>query len=493
MKNTRKVLSIDIGASSGRLFVTTYDGERFTHEETYRFQNGMIEKDGHLYWDYDEILNHILKGLEITMRSHRDISTLGVDTWAVDYGRLDEEGHLIDLPFGYRDSRNQSSMQNLLSKTEYGEIYQESGIQKIDFNTIFQLHDDLRSKRAFSEFLFIPDLIVYDLTGEKRCELTNLSTSCLYDPRKRCLSQKMLDLIGLDKRSIAPIIPPSTKVGHLKKEWIEKCHLYDLEVVSVGSHDTASAVAAADINETRAYLASGTWSLLGVELDRPIITEESYARNFTNEIGLDHSVRFLKNIMGLFILQEIRNDLRSSGKEFSFQEIADLASEVRDNEIYIDVEDELFQKPGDMLKKYLSYIKKTEQDQNEITLPVVFRSIYESMAFKYIKEFEALKKLTGKALDSLCVIGGGNKASLLNQMIADCLSIEVISGKSEATVCGNALAQLIYLGEFKDHQEARAKLVNQTEKEIYLPKDVDLYREKYRRYLEVIQRGRRLA
>ncbi len=484
-----RTLSIDIGASSGRIYVTDFDGNSFFSVETYRFQNEMVNHEGHLCWDFESMMSNILQGLSVSFSKYKEIRTIGIDSFAVDYGLLDKRDNLISWPLGYRDYRNQDSMAKVLSKVDYRDIYQESGIQKLDFNTIFQLADDISKKKYFSSFLLIPDLIAFYLTGIKKMELTNLSTTALYNPLTRSLSHKNMNLIGLKEENFSPIIYPSSLIGHLKQSLLDQYHLYDCEVVAVGSHDTASAVASAPIDSKTAFLASGTWSLLGIELDSPLINDETYSNNFTNEIGLDHSIRFLKNIMGLFILQEIRHDYVRKEKEISFQEIAQMAQGVTDNSIYIDIEDECFKKPGNMIEKYYSYLKKTNQYQGEMELKHIARSIYESMAFKYVREFHTLKRITGKEIQRLCVIGGGAYAKLLNQLIADSLNIEVITGEGEATVYGNTLAQLIYLGLFKDHIEARKVLSKSTIRESYLPKDTERTAEKYKDYLNTISIG----
>lgn len=482
----KKVLSIDIGASSGRFIVVSYDNGVFNHEEVYRFPNGMIEEDGHLRWNFNQIKKYLDEGLIKTFSLHPDIKSIGVDTWAVDYGILNKENELDENPIGYRDYRNDEAANRLLSKVSYQEIYNESGIQFLPFNTIFQLYDDLE-KRMVDKFLLIPDLINYYLTGNRFIELTNASTTALYNPLTKKWSEKNLNLIGLNTTQMPSLIYPSKKVGVLSSSIVKRLNIPSVDVISVGSHDTASAVAAIQLDNNSAYLSSGTWSLLGVELDKPIITEESYKANFTNEIGLEHTVRFLKNIMGLFIIQEIKKDIDKQ-KEYSFQQLQDEAKKVNDNHIYIDVQDDLFQRPGNMLNKYYEYLKKTKQYQDNLSVGQIIRSIYESMAFKYIEEFNNLKKITAKPLNKIVVIGGGMKAKLLNQLIADCLNVIVKTGESESTVYGNALAQFIYLNEFDSLNTAREALKAHTNSETYMPQEVEKYQRKYVEYLKVIGR-----
>lgn len=483
-----KVLAIDIGASSGRFIVVDYDSIKgFRNKETYRFYNGMSSIDNHLRWDFNSLMENIYKGLEITFKEHKDIKSIGVDTWGVDYGALNDQGELIAQPLGYRDSRCKVAANKLLSKIDYSYVYERSGIQFLNFNTLFQLYDDnVINSLEYQTFLLIPDLINYFLTGQKFIELTNLSTTALYNPIKKEIDENLLNLCNVKKESLPQIIYPSKKVGSLKKDIIKKYNLYPCDVISVGSHDTASAVASLSLNKNSAYLSSGTWSLLGVELDKPLINKETYNANFTNEIGLEHRVRFLKNIMGLFIIQELRKDFLKTNPNITFADIHEAAKKVNDNKVFIDVNAADFQEPGNMLEKYYSYLKKTHQ-YKKMSIGEIARSIYESMAFKYLEEFHKLERIVGNKLYSICVMGGGVNATLLNQLIANVLNINVYVGLLEATVFGNALAQFIYLKEFKNLNSARDELNKFTPNIIYKPHDVELYRCKYIYYKKVME------
>ncbi len=478
-----KVLSIDIGASSGRLALISYDKmNKFSFEEIYRFSNGQIVKNNSLYWDFNEIMNNILIGLNKAFNLHPDIKSIGVDTWGVDYGRLNETGELIDEPFGYRDERCFKASSELLKNIDYKTIYGKTGIQFLNFNTIFQLFDDYKNNRRTQKILLIPDLINYYLTGYKYIELTNLSTTALYNPISKKIDDYLLGLIKIDKSIFPQIIFPSSVVGELKDELVEKFNLKKVKVLSVGSHDTASAIASLHLTKNVAYLSSGTWSLLGVELDKPIINDESYKANFTNEIGLENKIRFLKNIMGLFIIQELKKEFEKEDKQITFGRMHEMSKEVSDNDIYVDINDELFQKPNDMLNKYYLYLKKTNQYKGEMSIGEITRSIYESMAFKYLDEFLLLKSITKLDIKKLIIVGGGSNAKLLNQLIANVLGIEVEIGESEGTAYGNALAQLIYWKEFSNLDEAREELYRYHFKEVYYPKEIELYQEKYKVY-----------
>lgn len=482
-----QVLSIDIGASSGRFIVVDYDNIKgFSYKETFRFGNGMSKIDNHLRRNFSELMENIYKGLSVTFKEFRKIKSIGVDTWGVDYGAL-RNGELITPPIGYRDSRCKNAATDLLKRIDYSYIYERSGIQFLNFNTLFQLYDDkVLNKLDYDTFLLIPDLINYYLTGEKFIELTNLSTTALYNPVKKEIDEELLKLCNVKKESIPKIIYPSKKVGSLRKDIIKKYDLYPCDVVSVGSHDTASAVASLSLNKNMAYLSSGTWSLLGIELDEPLINEETYKANFTNEIGLEHRVRFLKNIMGLFIIQELKKDFMKENPDITFGDIHSEAMKVDDNKIFIDVNASDFQEPGNMLEKYYNYLKKTNQYQ-KLTIGQIARSIYESMAFKYLEEFKKLGKIVNKKLLGICAMGGGINATLLNQLIANVLNVNVYLGLSEATIFGNALAQFIYLKEFKNLNQAREELNKFTPNIVYKPQNVELYRCKYIHYKKILE------
>lgn len=479
----KKVLAIDIGASSGRFIVVTYkNGEGFSYIETYRFLNGMKMIDNHLRWDFNELIKEIYTGLSTTLNEHKDINCLGVDTWGVDYGLLNETNDLVELPIGYRDVRCKMSADDFLSSHDYSSVYYKSGIQFLNFNTFFQLRYDIIRGVDFKSFLMIPDLINYFLTNKKFIELTNLSTTAFYNPLERNVDNELIKLINLDKGTIPNIILPSQKVGIIKDNIANTLSIPQIDVVSVGSHDTASAVASINLDSDTAFISSGTWSLLGVELETPLINGDTYKANFTNEIGLEHSVRFLKNIMGLFIIQELKKDFSFEFPGITFSEIHRQALIVEDNSIYIDVNDEIFQTPGNMLNKYYQYLKKTNQFKGKMTIGEIGRSIYESMAFKYLEEFESLKKITNRKINKIIIVGGGSKATLLNQLIANCLNVNVQVGLSEATVFGNALAQFIYLKEFKNLKEARVELSKYYNGKSYIPNNVEKYRDKYKDY-----------
>ncbi len=482
-----KALSIDIGASSGRMIVYDFVNHKLNSEETYRFLNGAISINNSLRWNIKEILEKIKEGLLITLEKYPNIETIGVDTWACDYVLLDKDNKLVFDPYSYRDVANTMAANKFLKskKNSYYEVYKRTGIQYLPFNTIFQL---LRSKDDISydsTFLMIPDVINYYLSGTKCNEITNLSTTALYNPNKKCIDLDLLKLIGIDKSIFNKTIESSKKIGDLR-DYFKKEN--KIEVVSVGSHDTASAIASIPLDEDSCYLSSGTWSLLGVELTSPLINEDSYCKNFTNEIGLENRTRFLKNIMGLFIVQELRKDFLSIDPHITFDKINAAVLNVPSSDTYIDIDDSLFSTPNNMLNKFNSYLDKTNQKRLK-TIPEIIRCVYESMAMKYLTEFKSLEQLTNRKFKQLYVVGGGINSTLLNQLIADVLNMNVITLDSEGTALGNAIAQLIYKGIFKDLKDARTFLKDyylKIQKE-YTPTENKLYLSKYDKYLKTIK------
>ena len=485
-----KALSIDIGASSGRCIVIEYKNGEFFKNETYRFLNGMVNIHDSLRWNIKHILKEVTNGIIESLKKYPDIETIGVDTWGCDYVLIDDKKEdIIELPYAYRDKRNIEASNKLLKKVDYFKIYSKTGIQFLPFNTIFQLYVDSLNKKEFDSFLMIPDVINFYLTGNKYLEVTNLSTTSLYNPKTKEIDLDLLKLIKVDPNKFPPIIQPFSKVGKLRKDLFKDFDVSNIDVVS-GAHDTASAIASITLSSDSCYLSSGTWSLLGIELNEPLITIEGYKANFTNEVGLNNTIRYLKNIMGLFIIQELRKDLLKVDPLITFEKMNNLASEVNDNDIFIDIDDELFNTPDNMLNKFYEYLRKTNQETN-LEIKNIIRIIYESMAFKYLIEFKKLKEITKKEINKIYVVGGGSNATLLNQLIANTLNIEVITLDSEGSALGNALAQFIYKGIFANLTEARNALnkSNYLKMKRYYPKDIDLYQDKFNKYLKIINRG----
>ena len=481
-----KVIAVDLGATSGRVMTVTHENHKFSYEENARFLNRVYtDKKGVLRWDFAYLLKNVINGIQVALEKHPDIESIGIDTWAVDYGFI-KDGKLMEDPACYRDQRSFKSQKEVLSKIPFSKIYSLCGIQNLHFNTIYQLASETRDYKDVDTFLMIPDLIAYFLTGVARLEETNASTTSLYIRDQKRLSKELLDAIGVPERIFPKIILSGEKYGNLKKEYLPKNVDHDVAVLAVATHDTGSAVLGANGEGEFAYLSSGTWSLIGTELDHPIINDESREDNFTNEIGYNSTIRFLKNTMGMFLINEVRNDYKERGEEIKVSQIAPLVEESKDVDCTLDVNNPLFETPGKMFSKVEKYCKDTSQPLPS-TPGQMMKVIYKSMALSYKYIIERLEKLTGVPFKSLLVVGGGNQASVLNQYTADACQLEVITGSSEATVLGNSLAQFISLGSVASVEEGRKDISLSIESKKYLPSEKEYWEREYSKFLSRVE------
>lgn len=483
-----KVISIDIGATSGRVMVVEENNSRLTYREINRFDNRIYEKDNTLYWDFLLLIDNIKEGIQMALSKEDDIESIGIDTWAVDYGVIDKEGSLIEDPLCYRDTHTFEKQKEVLARIPFKTIYSKVGIQNLHFNTIYQLYKDDRLKEG-NRILLIPDLISYFLTGSIRMEETNASTTSLYDFRNKRMDPELLNALDIPSDIFPPLIFPGEEYGELKEEYYPKGYKgKKVKVLAVATHDTASAVLGTNGEGQFAYLSSGTWSLLGTELKDRILSEESRKADFTNEIGFDSTVRYLKNTMGMFLINEVRNDFRKKGTEIKVSDIKRHVDESEDIDSYLDTNDPVFETPGDMICKIDRYLEKTHQTKPK-DKGQYLRLIYQSMALSYRKLVDTLEYLTKHKVDKLIIVGGGNQAVVLNQYTANSLNREVKTGPIEATVIGNAVCQFIHHKVFKDIVEARKAISESTEGKYYLPKDSELWNRKYERFLTIINGG----
>ena len=482
----RKMLAIDLGASSGRGIVGAFDGERLTLRENHRFSNDPVNLCGRLYWDILRIFHEIKLSVQKTVLDGDAVSSIGIDTWGVDYGLLDRAGRLLSNPVHYRDTRTEGA-QELVSRTVPAEeLYRVAGIQTLNFNTVYQLaveREEAPEKLAQAErMLNIPDLLNYFLTGRMANEYTILSTGALLDAKKRDYAWELLDRLGIPRRLFGDVTAPGTDLGTLLPQVQGETGKTDAHVLTVASHDTASAVIAVPSEEKDfLYISSGTWSLMGTELFDPLINAESRAANFTNEGGACGTVRFLKNIMGLWIIQESRRQWRREGKDYSFAQMEAWAKESTPFRSLIDVDDSDFATPGDMPEKIRAYCKRTAQPVPESVGEVV-RCIYESLALKYRSVAERVMELMGRRARVIHVVGGGTKDRFLSQLTADACGIPVCAGPEEATAIGNLMMQLMAAGEVSDLGQARRVVAASFETKQYLPTaDRNMWDEAYGR------------
>lgn len=472
---TLQLLAFDLGASSGRAILGRYDGERLSLEEVHKFPNGGDSVNGHLYWNVLRLFHEIKVGLKKAQDATGKLDSLGIDTWGVDYGLLDKNDELLSNPYHYRDSRTNGLLEKIVEIVPQEEIYGVTGIQFMPFNTLVQLYADVLYRPWILEgaraLLFMPDLLNFFLTGKKGNEYTIASTSQFLEAKSGQWAISLLERLGIKSSLLGEIVFPGTVLGSVLPQVADECGLTgEVTVVAVGSHDTASAVAATPMEDTdrSAYLSSGTWSLLGMELDTPMITDRSLAANFTNEGGVGGKIRFLKNISGLWLIQQCRKSWQRQGMNLSFDDIALKAAKAEPMKFRLDPDDPVFLSPPDMPTAILEYCAATGQAKPE-NIGEMARGIYESLAFSYRDTLETLEEVTGKRIETVNVVGGGTQAQLLCQLTADITGRRVVAGPVEATAMGNLLVQLMAKGEIKNLDEARELVKRSVELVEYVP------------------------
>lgn len=445
-------LSIDIGASSGRHILSSVQNGKLILEEVYRFENGMTDKDGHLVWDYKKLFSDILQGMKECKKAGKIPVSVGIDTWGVDYALIDKAGEVIGDVFAYRDGRTAEPIKKLHSKIPFETLYERTGSQFQIYNTIYQLYTDkLSGKLANAErFLMMPDFFNYLLTGVMKNEFTNASTTGLMSAKTREWDMQTVRELELPEKLFKELSDPATFVGRLKPEIADEVG-YGLNVVLPATHDTASAVMAVPEVGQPLYISSGTWSLLGIESPVAISTEEALKENFTNEGGYGRSTRFLKNIMGLWMIQCVR---REYNKKYSWADFVKLSKEVKDFNSIVDVNDSSFMAPASMIDAIKAYCAKTGQKVPE-TPGEIALCVYDSLAVCYNKAIETVEKVTGYKFNVIHIVGGGCQNGYLNELTAKRTGRKVVAGPVEATAIGNALAQLLYDGAVSDINEAK--------------------------------------
>lgn len=478
MTQKKIYLAIDLGGGSGRVLAGEFDGQRIELHELNRFANTPLELPDGRHWNVTGIYLNILAGLRLAAKRYgkRVIST-GIDTWGVDYGLLDAEGHLLGLPFQYRDHRTDGMMEKAFSLLPRKELYAATGIQMMFFNTAFQLLSETGQRspilRHAQDLLFTPDLLGYWLTGQKTQERSIASTSQLYDPQAKDWNYPLIERLGIPANLFKAISDSGNLLGELRSNLQEDTGLTGLKVVTVGGHDTASAVAAVPSSEdSPAYLSSGTWSLMGVELPDPVISDDSYRDAFTNETGVGNTIRFLKNICGLWLIQESRRYWLDHGQDYSYADMAGLAAEAEPFRSLIDPDEPRFADAGHMPERIQEYCRETRQPVPN-TPGEVIRCIYESLALRYAEVWTKLPKYTKAAPECLHVVGGGCQDKLLNQFTANALGARVLAGPVEATGLGNILTQMMADGEISSLAEGRAIVAKSFAIKTYTPTDTE--------------------
>lgn len=459
MGKSSAYLAFDYGASSGRLMLATYDGDKLKLEEIHRFPNEPVWMNGHFYWDFPRLFHEMKQGLKKAARLDGEIAGIGIDTWGVDYGYLDEAGRLISNPFCYRDPKNAGAMAEMDAKWDFAECYRIAGIQKLDFNTIYQLYYDIKHRKyivdAAKDILFMPDLFAYFLTGKKVCEYSIASTGQLLDAKSRDFSDKILEEIGIGRDMFAPMVMPGTVIGELTEEIMEETGMKKVPVIAVGSHDTASAVCGTPLaGENSIFLSSGTWALIGMELPEPVITEDSLAYNFTNEGGVEGTIRFLKNITGLWILQQLKKKWNETNPSVGYPEIIAAARAAERRHFTIDPDEDVFTAPMDMVKAVQDYCEAHGQGRPE-TMGEIAMAAYNGLAQKIKVHAESLEKLTGREATDIHMVGGGIQDQFLCETLARESGKKLVTGPIEAAVAGSVLMQMKALGALGSLQEGR--------------------------------------
>lgn len=486
---TKRVLAFDFGASSGRAIIGCFDGDKITLEEVHRFSNDPVSVGGTVYWDVLRLFYEIKQGI-IKAKIAGGFDSIGIDTWGVDFGLIDSEGKLMENPVHYRDARTAGLVDEAFKTMPKEKLYGITGIQFMELNTLFQLIS-LKKYRPWmleraDKMLFMPDLFGYMLTGKMCAEYSIASTSQLIDLDKRTWSKEILDAFGIKESVFAPLVQPGTVLGELSKEICEECGVDPVPVISVCGHDTQSAITSVPCEDGDfAFLSSGTWSLFGTELDKPIVNETSMNINITNEGGFDGSTGFLKNIIGLWLIQESRRQWKREGKEYSYADLEKLALAAEPFKCFIDPDAPEFVPHGNIPERVREFCRKTGQYIPE-TVGEIMRCIYESLAMKYRLTFEKLRECTERDYPVIHVIGGGTKDGLLCQMTANSCDRTVKAGPIEATVMGNVAVQLMSNGSVKNIGQARKIVAESSELKTFEPKDTDKWAEAYEDFLKII-------
>jgi len=448
-------LAVDIGASSGRHMLASVVSGRIRLEEVYRFPNGMVNKDGHLCWDMESLFTEIINGLKKCKESGKIPSYMGIDTWGVDYVLLDAKDQVLGSTYGYRDKRTAGMDEKVYETISPEELYARTGIQKQIFNTIYQLmavKEQIPEDMAEAEaMLMVPDYFHFRLTGVKKMEYTNATTGQLIHAQTKDWDYELIDRLGYNPKLFIPSAMPGTYVGDFTDEIQEKVG-FNCQVILPATHDTGSAVLAVPTNDDNAiYISSGTWSLMGVERQEADCSENSMKANFTNEGGYDHRYRYLKNIMGLWMIQSVKKELK---EDISFARLCELASTESISSI-VDCNDDCFLAPDSMIRAVRDYCRETSQPVPQ-TAGELAAVIYNSLAKCYGETVREIEELTGKSSNTIHVVGGGANAEYLNQLTARYTGKTVLAGPTEATAIGNVLVQMLYAGEFTDLAEGRS-------------------------------------
>ena len=487
MKN---LLAFDLGASNGRAILGQLENGKLTMRELHRFENNYIEQDGVLCWNLPYLLEQLKEGFRAFVRAGvGELDCFGIDTWGVDYGLLDKNGDLLGNPRAYRYATD-ADAEAVWQTVDFPTLFARTGIANLNFNTVYQLYRRKREGDSIyaraKTMLMIPDLLGYLLTGETGSDYTNVSTTMLYDPTNKDWDWQTIDELGLNRALFTAIDQPGTLRGKLKAELAKELGVSQVPFAVVGTHDTASAVAAIPGEGSFAFCSSGTWSLFGVETDEPILTDAVRDANFSNEGTIQGGFRPLKNIMGLWLIQECRRDWQRQGVDLSWNDIVLAAQGAKPFRSVTDPDYGEFFAGGDMVRKIQDYCRATCQPIPE-TVGQIARCVYESLALKYRWALERLEEIKGQRIDTLNIVGGGIQNKLLNQMVADSIDRPVITGPVEGAAIGNLLSQAMALGEIKDLAELRQIVRNSEAVHTYQPNHTAAWKAAYEKLLNLLE------
>ncbi|MDO5522465.1 MAG: rhamnulokinase family protein [Bacteroidia bacterium] len=484
-------LAIDLGASSGRAILGTIINNKLELKELNRFANPIIDINGRLYWNLFHLYSEIIKSLKITQLQDIEIQSIGIDTWGVDFVSIGKDGEPLRMPYSYRDTRTFDAPEKFFDKVlSKKDTYLKTGIQIMNFNSLFQLFTQKEDKNPIypmtDKFLFMPDALSYLLTNSMVTEYTIASTSQLLNPFSRSFDEELLSALNLSKENFAPIVFPGTQIGTLSESVQKQTDLGAIPVIAVAGHDTASAVIATPAeNENFAYLSSGTWSLMGIESKEPVVNEETYSLNFTNEGGADGSIRLLKNICGMWLIEQCKKEWAKE-RDISYDEIVLAATQSEPFKCYINPDASCFASPESMIDEIQNQCKQTNQFIPQ-TIGEIARCIYESLALRYKQVLENLQKLAGFPIETLHIIGGGSQNNMLNKFTANAIGIPVIAGPSEATAIGNILLQAKAAGLVADKKDIRRIVRNSVDLVRFEPQDTNLWDKQYSKYSEIFR------
>ncbi len=490
MGTSKHFFAVDLGATSGRTILGSLSGGKLALEELTRFDNQLIEANGHYYWDIYALYWEVIRGLRLVRDRQLPIQSIGIDTWGCDFVCVADDGQILSNPLAYRDPHTSHTMDTYFNKVLSRQVvYDKTGIQFMNFNSLFQLYqmrlDGNVALREAAKVLFIPDALSYLLTGQAICEYTVASTSQLLNPVTGDLDADLLQSVGLRRGQLGPITAPATPIGTLTPEVQRLTGLGAIPVIAVAGHDTASAVAAVPAKDKRfAYLSSGTWSLMGIESPHAIINEGSFAKNFTNEGGIEGTTRFLKNICGMWIYERCRQEWPEA-KGLSH---AQLQREAMGQEAFrslIDPDDPLFANPKSMVEAIRTYCERTGQPAPE-SHAACCRCIFDSLALRYRQVFTWLKELADFDIDVLHIIGGGSKNEYLDQFTANSCGVTVLAGPQEGTAIGNVMLQAKAAGDVADVWEMRRIIANSIDLQRFEPQDTATWDAAYERYLRIV-------